>query len=59
MKFEDQRSSASNARAAYSVQPPRPLSLLWALEWLASLSVPIAIIGVVTAARGLGLVTLY
>jgi len=59
MKFADQRSSAPYTRAAYSVQTPRPFSLLWALEQLAKLGVPLAIIGLVAAARSLDLLTFY
>jgi hypothetical protein len=59
MKFADHRcSSSSNFRDAFSVQSPEPLSLLWMLECLSALSVPLAIIGVVAAANYMDLVTL-
>jgi hypothetical protein len=58
MKFADPGSSSTlDPRAYFSVQSPEPLSLLWALQCLAALSVPLAIIGIVVAAHYMDLVT--
>jgi hypothetical protein len=59
MKFADLGSSSTlDTRAYFSVQSPEPLSLLWALECLAALSVPLAIVGIVVLANYMDLVTL-
>ena len=57
MKYESNGHTAT-ARPdwTYSVQSPRILSPLWVLERLASLSVPIAGLGVIAAAKYLGLI---
>ncbi len=60
MKYEDQHRTSASARPAwtYSVQTPRTLSLLWVLERLASLSIPIALIALMALASHFGLATL-
>jgi hypothetical protein len=56
MKFEDHRRLPSGAVPAWfhSFPPPSPFSPLWALERIAALGVPVALISVVTAAIHLG-----
>jgi len=56
MKFDSSSCSAPRPDWTYSVQAPRILSPLWLLERLAALSIPIAVIALVAAAKYLGLI---
>ena len=58
MKFESHACTTARPDWTYSVQAPRILSPLWLLERLAGLSVPIAIIAVITAANHFGYISL-
>jgi len=58
MKHDGQNHAASSSRPdwSYTVQAPRTFSVLWALERMAALSVPIAGIGLFAVAHSLGLI---
>jgi len=61
MKRDGQPTSATAQRPdwSYTVQAPRTLSVLWMLERLSILGVPIAGLGLLAAANGLGLITTH
>jgi hypothetical protein len=58
MKFDSQGTGAAPPDWTYSVQKPVIFSPLWVLYMLSKLSIPIAIIGVIAAARYLGWIAL-
>ena len=59
MKYQSSSHAAARPDWTYSVQSPQILSPLWVLERLASLSVPIAGIGLFAFAKYLGLVDFF
>lgn len=61
MKRDASDAAASAARPdwSYTVAAPRTYSLLWMLDRLAALGVPLAGLGLLAAANGLGLITLH
>jgi len=58
MKINSRGNGAARPDWTYSVPPPKILSPIWMLEILASLSIPIAGIGVIAGAVALGWVNL-
>jgi len=61
MKRDGEYGMASAPRPdwSYTVQAPRTFSFLWALERLSILGVPLAGLGLLAAANGLGLITTH
>jgi len=58
MKFDSQSRGAPRPDWTYSVQPPKIFSAVWVLYLLSRLSVPLAVIGVLAAAKWLGWIEL-
>jgi hypothetical protein len=54
MKFDSQSNAAARPDWTYSVQKPAIFSAVWVLYLLSKLSIPIAIAGVLFAAKCLG-----
>ena len=54
MKFNSQGRGAAQPDWTHSVQKPEIFSPLWVLYMLSRLSIPLAIVGVVAAAKWLG-----
>jgi len=54
MKFDSQSNAAAQPDWTYSVQRPAIFSAVWLLYMLSRLSIPIAIVGVIAAAKYLG-----
>ena len=61
MKYDGQSQATSSSRPdwSYTVQAPRTFSVLWALECMATLSIPIAGLGLLAVAHNFGLITLH
>ena len=59
MEYEARSTSAVRPDWTYSVPPPQTLSALWMLERLAGLSVPLAGLALLAAARYFEWVTFY
>lgn len=58
MKFDSQSRAAAQPDWTYSVQKPVIFSPLWLLYLLSKLSIPLAIVGVIAAAKWLGWIDL-
>ncbi|HEV3176816.1 MAG TPA: hypothetical protein VGZ72_12555 [Stellaceae bacterium] len=58
MESNSQSSAAPRPDWTYSVPPPRTLSALWLFERLVGLSIPIAVLTLLAAAKYLDLITL-
>ena len=58
MKFDSQSQTAAQPDWTYSVQKPVIFSPLWLLYLLSKLSIPLAIVGVIAAAKWLGWIDL-
>ncbi|HTS94483.1 MAG TPA: hypothetical protein VMG55_20910 [Stellaceae bacterium] len=60
MKQETQQTSAPRRPEwSYTVQAPRTLSVLWILDRISILGVPLAGLGLLAAANGLGLISVH
>jgi len=54
MKFDSQTHAVARPDWTYSVQRPEIFSPVWVLYMLSKLSIPIAVVGVLAAAKYLG-----